>query len=104
MTVSHHVVQWAADERPDMRTSKPITVTLGAQLASLEARLKSGEYASASEVLRALDRQHAALDDDLRAKVQASVEDPRPSVSAADVFKRLRARHARATKAAKRGA
>ena len=91
-----------------MRTSKPITVTLGAQLASLEARLKSGEYASASEVLRsalrALDRQDAALDDYLRAKVQASVEDPRPSVAAADVFKRLRARHARATKAGKLGA
>jgi len=91
-----------------MRTSKPITVTLGPQHASLEARLKSGEYASASEVLRsalrALDRQDAALDDYLRAKVQASVKDPRPSVPAADVFKRLRARHARHTKAAKRGA
>jgi antitoxin ParD1/3/4 len=91
-----------------MRTNKPITVTLGPQLASLEARLKSGEYASASEVmragLRALDRQDAALDDYLRAKVQASVKDPRPSVPAADVFKRLRARHARKSKAARGGA
>ena len=80
-----------------MRSSKPITVTLGPQLASLEARLKSGEYGSASEVmhsaLRALDRQDAALDDYLRAKVQASVKDPRPNVPAADVFKRLRTRH-----------
>lgn len=85
-----------------MRTSKPITVTLGPQQASLEARLKSGEYASASEVmraaLRALDRQDAALDDYLRAKVHASVNDPRPSVPAADVFKRLRARHTRNAK------
>jgi antitoxin ParD1/3/4 len=101
---------WYEDpkERHDMRSNKPITVTLGPQLASLEARLKSGEYASASEVLRsalrALDRQDAALEDYLRAKVQASVRDPRPSVPAADVFKRLRARHARNTKAAKRGA
>ena len=91
-----------------MRSSKPITVTLGPQHASLEARLKAGEYASASEVvragLRALDRQDAALDDYLRAKVQASVDDPRPSVPAADVFDRLRARHARNVKAAKRGA
>ena len=91
-----------------MRTNKPITVTLGPQLASLEARLKSGEYASASEVmragLRALDRQDAALDDYLRAKVQASVKDPRPSVPAADVFKRLRACHARKSKAVKGGA
>lgn len=91
-----------------MRTSKPITVTLGPQLASLEARLKSGEYASASEVmrsaLRALDRQDAALDEYLAAKVRASIQDPRPSVPATDVFKRLRTRHARNTKAAKRGA
>jgi antitoxin ParD1/3/4 len=81
-----------------MRSSKPITVTLGPQQASLDARLKSGEYASASEVirtaLRALDRQDAALDELLRAKVQASLKDPRPSIPAADVFKRLRARHA----------
>jgi antitoxin ParD1/3/4 len=91
-----------------MRTSKPISVTLGPQQASLEARLKSGEYASASEVirtaLRALDRQDAALDEYLRAKVQASIKDRRPSVPAADVFKRLRSRHARNVKAGKRGA
>ena len=91
-----------------MRTSKPISVTLGPQQASLEARLKSGEYASASEVirtaLRALDRQDAALDEYLRAKVQASIKDPRPSLPAADVFKRLRSRHARNDKAGKRGA
>ena len=91
-----------------MRTSKPISVTLGPQQASLEARLKSGEYASASEVirtaLRALDRQDAALDEYLRAKVQASTKDPRPSVPAADVFERLRSRRARNVKAGKRGA
>ncbi len=90
-----------------MRSSKPITVTLGPQQASLEARLKSGEYASASEVirtaLRALDRQDAALDEYLRAKVQASLKDPRPSIPAADVFKRLRSRHARKLKARTRG-
>jgi antitoxin ParD1/3/4 len=91
-----------------MRTSKPISVTLGPQQASLEARLKSGEFTSASEVLRsalrALDRQDAALDEYLRAKVQASIKDPRPSVPATDVFKRLRSRHAKNVKAAKRGA
>jgi antitoxin ParD1/3/4 len=91
-----------------MRTSRPISVTLGPQHASLEARLKSGEYGSASEVmraaLRALDRQDAALDEYLRARVLASLKDPRPSVPATDVFKRLRARHARNVKAAKRGA
>ncbi|SEH40855.1 type II toxin-antitoxin system ParD family antitoxin [Tardiphaga sp. OK245] len=91
-----------------MRTSKPISVTLGPQHASLEARLKSGEYGSASEVmrsaLRALDRQDAALDEILRAKVKASIKDARPSVPAEDVFKRLRARHTKKVKASKRGA
>jgi antitoxin ParD1/3/4 len=91
-----------------MRSSKPITVTLGPQRSSLDARLNSGEYSSASEVLRAalraLDRQDMALEEHLRAQVQASLHDPRPSIPAADVFRRLRARHARKLKARKRGA
>jgi antitoxin ParD1/3/4 len=96
-----------------MRTSKPISVTLGPQQASLERRLKSGQYDSASEVLRyalrALDREEAVLDEALREKVRAAMVDPRPSVSADGVFKRLKARHNRRVKAAatsvtKRGA
>jgi len=90
-----------------MRTSKPISVTLGPQQRSLERRLKSGEYSSASEVLRhalrALDREDAALDEFLRDKVKASMADPRPSVPAGDAFKRLRAHHGRRLKAGKRG-
>jgi antitoxin ParD1/3/4 len=88
-----------------MRTSKPISVTLGPQQASLERRLQSGQYNNASEVLRqalrALDREEAVLDEALREKVKASMADPRPSVSAGAVFKRLRARHSRRLKAAK---
>lgn len=96
-----------------MRTSKPISVTLGPQQASLERRIKSGQYDSASEVLRqalrALDREEAMLDEALRERVKASMADPRPSVPAGDVLKRLRARHNRrlkaaGSKAAKRGA
>lgn len=89
-----------------MRRSKPISVTLGPLQASLDARLKSGEYASASEVirsaLRALDREDAAFDEFLRAKVEAAIKDPRPSVPATDVFRRLRSRHERRLKAGKR--
>ena len=81
-----------------MRSSKPITVTLGPQQAGVDSRLKSGAYASASEVmraaLRALDREEAALDEVLRRKVEASLADPCPSVAAEDVFSRLRAHHA----------
>lgn len=81
-----------------MRTSKPITVTLGSQQASLDARLQSGAYDSASEVmraaLRALDREDAALDEVLRRKVESSLADSRPSIPAEEVFSRLRAHHA----------
>jgi antitoxin ParD1/3/4 len=91
-----------------MRTSKPITVTLGPQQASVKARLKSGAYASASEVmraaLRALDREEAALEELLRRKVESSLADPRPSIPAENVFARLRAHHAKQVKAKKRDA
>jgi antitoxin ParD1/3/4 len=91
-----------------MRTSKPITITLGPMQASLEKRLQSGDYDNASEILRsalrALDREEAAIEDHIRAKVAASLADPRKSVPAADVFKRLRTVHRKAVKAAKRGA
>jgi antitoxin ParD1/3/4 len=92
---------------PNVRTSKPITVTLGPMQASLEKRLESGDYDNASEILRsalrALDREEAAIEDHLRAKVAVSLADPKKSVLAADVFKRLRAAHGKRMKAAKRG-
>lgn len=81
-----------------MRTSKPITVTLGKQQENLDALLATGEYESASEVvragLRALERERRALDDLMRRKIQEALDDPRPSVPADEVFARLRARHA----------
>jgi antitoxin ParD1/3/4 len=86
-----------------VRTSKPISITLGPQQSSLERRLKSGQYDSASEVLRqalrALDREEAVLDEALREKVKAAMADPSPSIPARAVFKRLRARHNRRMKA-----
>ncbi|WP_425351076.1 type II toxin-antitoxin system ParD family antitoxin [Mesorhizobium sanjuanii] len=70
----------------EMRTSKPITVTLGKQQHSVDARLASGAYDSASEViraaLRALDREEEAVNAVLRAKIRASLDDPRPSLTA----------------------
>lgn len=87
-----------------MRTSKPITVTLGAQQKRLEAYLESGAYSSASEVmraaLRALDREEKAFDELLRRKVQESLDDPRPSIPAEEVFAELRRKHRAGTKAA----
>jgi len=81
------------------RTSRPITVTLGDLQERVEARVKSGAYASASEVMRAavraLDREETALSEWLRERVDEAFADPRPSVPASDVFKRLREHHAK---------
>jgi antitoxin ParD1/3/4 len=91
-----------------MTTPRMISVDLGAQRASLQRRLESGQYENASEVLRdalrALDWRDAALDELLRAEVRASMADKRSPVPAEIVFQRLEARHARKMKAAKRGA
>jgi antitoxin ParD1/3/4 len=87
------------------RTSRPITVTLGDLEERVQARVKSGAYASASEVLRAavraLDREEAALNDWLRQRVDEAFADSRPNRSARDVFKRLRSHHAKQAKAAR---
>jgi antitoxin ParD1/3/4 len=86
-----------------VRTSRPITITLGELQEHVEARVKSGAYASASEVVRAavraLDREEAAVTDWLRKRVDDVLADPRPPVPARQVFKELRAHHRRRTKA-----
>ena len=87
------------------RTSRPVTVTLGDLRKRVEARVKSGAYASVSEVVRAavraLDREDAALDGWLRRRVDEAFADPRPNVPARKVFARLRASHAGRAKAAR---
>ncbi|MBV8510448.1 MAG: type II toxin-antitoxin system ParD family antitoxin [Xanthobacteraceae bacterium] len=88
------------------RTSRPITVTLGDLHRSVEERVKSGAYSSASEVLRAavraLDREDAAVADWLRERVKESLTDPRPNIPAREVFKRLRDHHAKRVKSSRR--
>lgn len=80
-----------------MRTSKPITVTLGKQQAIVDDRLASGEYESASEVvragLRALEREEKARNEVWRRLIQESLDDPRPDVPAEEVFAELEALH-----------
>jgi antitoxin ParD1/3/4 len=86
------------------RTSRPITVTLGDLHDHVEARVQSGAYASASEVVRAavraLDREEEAINDWLRQRVDEAFADPRPDVPASimpigvrqtngEVFRRL---------------
>jgi antitoxin ParD1/3/4 len=84
-----------------------MTVTLGELQENVESRVKSGAYASASEVMRAavraLDREEAAIGEWLRERVAESLDDPRPSVPAETVFKRLHKRHAANVKAGRHG-
>lgn len=90
-----------------MRTSKPITVTLGKQQHLLDERLESGAYDTASEVLRAalraLDREEQVLDAVIQAKIAEALEDPRPDIPAEDVFSELRAYRTEKMKAGKLG-
>jgi antitoxin ParD1/3/4 len=87
------------------RASRPITITLGDLRKRVDARVKSGAYASASEVMRAavraLDREEAALKDWMGKRIDEALADPRPSIPARTVFKRLRDYHARQSKRAR---
>jgi len=78
------------------RSSQPVTVTLGALKSFVDRQVEGGHYASASEVvragLRALEREQSHLDDWMRAKIEESLNDPRPSIPAETVFAELRAR------------
>lgn len=85
-----------------MRTSRPISVTLGEMQERVEARVRSGDYGSVSEViragLRALDREESAIENLLRTKVQEALADPRPGIPSDTVFAELRAHHERRSK------
>ncbi len=80
------------------RADKPVTVTLGPLSAMAKERVGEGRYASLSEVvragLRALEREEQALDAVLKARVEAALADPAPSLPQAEVFAKLRAHHA----------
>jgi antitoxin ParD1/3/4 len=81
------------------RAAKPVTVTLGAMTGMAQGRVASGRYASVSEVVRAglhaLEREEAALDAILKARVAEALADPAPSIAQDDVFAALKAHHAK---------
>jgi antitoxin ParD1/3/4 len=88
------------------RASRPITVTLGDLQRRVEERVKSGAYASASEVVRAavraLDREEGALKAWLKERVDEAFADGTPNIPAREVFKRLRQHHARKGRASRK--
>jgi antitoxin ParD1/3/4 len=79
------------------RANKPVSVTLGPLAAKAEARVRSGDYSSISEVLRdgirALDREDATFEAILKAKVAEALADGRPDIGAEEVSLGLRNRH-----------
>jgi len=80
-----------------MSDSQTIMVDLGEFGPRVQARIDSGEFETASDVIRAgieaLDREDADFDRYLREKVAESLNDPRPSIPADEVFGRILRRH-----------
>jgi len=78
------------------RTSKPVTITLGDLADDALARVATGRYASMSEMvragLRALDREEAALDALILARIAEVNAGPADRVLLADGMALLRAR------------
>lgn len=74
-----------------------LTVTLGDLAERVEERVRSGEYDSPSEVVRAgleaLAREERVFEAVLKRKVEEALADPRPSIPAAEVFANLEAYH-----------
>lgn len=87
-----------------MRTTRQLSITLPNEMAQiLQQRVRSGEYASESEVirdgLRALFARDAAVETWLHNEVasayDALIEEPSRGVSARDLRERLSARRTR---------
>ncbi|MDP3254587.1 MAG: type II toxin-antitoxin system ParD family antitoxin [Bosea sp. (in: a-proteobacteria)] len=74
-----------------------LTVTLGDLAGKVEERVRSGEYESPSEVVRAgleaLAREERAFEAELKAKVEEALADTRPWLSADEMSNRMRAYH-----------
>lgn len=72
-------------------------MTLGPFAKKVERRVKQGEYASVSEVvragLRALDREDELFDEILREKVREALADARPPISSEELSRRIEEKH-----------
>ena len=91
-----------------MSAAKKISITITpAMKRVLDERVASGQFASASELMREAFRtwqrqqdEHEELLASIRARIQKSIDDPRPSIPAEEVFERLKKMHEQNLKAA----
>lgn len=89
-------------------TAEKISITVTpAMKRVLEERVASGQFASASELMREAFRTWQRQEDvheerlaSLRARIDRSMNDPQPSAPAEEVFDRLRKMHEKNLKAA----
>ncbi len=84
-----------------MQSAEKISITMTPEMMQIiRDAVASGEYASTSEAMRDAVRiwqrareEHSERLNAIRARVQRSVDDPRPSLTAAQVYDRLKALH-----------
>ena len=95
-----------------MRPAEKLSITLPAEMARMvREKVEGGAYASNSEVIREALRTWQEREatktqrlDEIRQKIAESVNDPRPSLTAEEVSKRLQALHQKTVKARRHGA
>jgi antitoxin ParD1/3/4 len=95
-----------------MRPAEKLSITLPADMARMvRDKVEGGSYASNSEVIREALRiwqeretMKAQRLDEIRAKISESVNDPRPSLPATEVSRRLKKLHQKTVRARRHGA
>jgi antitoxin ParD1/3/4 len=95
-----------------MEPAEKLSITLPADMARMvRSKVEGGAYASNSEVIREalrLWQEREALKtqrlDEIRQQIADSISDPRPSLPATRVKKRIRALHDKTVKARRHGA
>lgn len=91
-----------------MQNAEKISITMTPEMVrALKASVEAGDYASTSEALRDAVRvwrrereERAQRIESIRARVQRSVDDPRPNLTGAEVRQRLAALHDETVKSA----
>lgn len=86
-----------------MATTEKLSITLPPEMVTaIKVRVEAGAYASTSEVLREAMRlwlrqeeEHEERMSSIRARVQQSLDDPRPNLTSSQMRERLDALYAR---------